>query len=135
MEITQTKIDKYYKIVQDQIKEGTNINILLNNIMATLNSFESSEVYKSEKCSVSYYKDSLELTMWNLSVLIMSWTLMNLKHKVEEGHCHNIDHPHGDQNPRKCSDGSKFHYILYQKCIKSMYDTLAIIENDSLKYL
>jgi len=41
------------------------------------------------------------------------------KNKVKEGHCLNINHQHGDQNPRECFDGRKFHYSIYQKCIKS----------------
>ena len=58
----------------------------------------------------------------------MSWTLMNLTNKVKEGHCYNIDHQHGDQNPHEGFDGRKFNYSIYQKCIKSFYDSLAIIE-------
>ncbi|HEX7259271.1 MAG TPA: hypothetical protein VF242_14545, partial [Nitrososphaeraceae archaeon] len=64
----------------------------------------------------------------------MSWTLMNLTNKVKEGHCHNIDHEHGSQTPRECFDGRKFHYSIYQKCIKSFYDSLAVIEKDLDKY-
>ena len=59
---------------------------------------------------------------------------MNLTNKVKQGHCNNIDHQHGDQNPRECFDGRKFHYFIYQKCIKSFYDSLAIIEKDLAKY-
>jgi hypothetical protein len=76
----------------------------------------------------------LEIRMWIFSLICMSWTLMNLTNKVKDGHCHNIDHEHGDQNPRKCYDGRKFHYSIYQKCIKSFYDSLAVIENDLDKY-
>ncbi|HET7642363.1 MAG TPA: hypothetical protein VFK40_02550, partial [Nitrososphaeraceae archaeon] len=68
--------------------------------------------------------------MWFYSLVRMSWTLMNLTHKVKEGHCYNIDHQHGVQVPRECFDGRKFHYSIYQRCIKSFYDILAIIEKD-----
>ena len=48
MEITQANIIEYYHMVQDQIskintKEGTDINILLNNIMENLDHFIFSE--------------------------------------------------------------------------------------------
>ena len=68
--------------------------------------------------------------MFNIYVL----ELMNLTNKVKEGHCLNINHQHGDQNPRECFDGSKFHYSIYQKCIKSFYDSLAVIEKDLAEY-
>jgi hypothetical protein len=72
--------------------------------------------------------------MWIFSLICMSWTLMNLTNKIKEGHCHNIDHQHGDQNPRECFDGRKFHYSIYQNCIKSFYDSLVVIEKDLDKY-
>ena len=139
MEITQTNINEFYNLVQDQIsklttKEAVNINNLAKNIMTNLNYLISSETYESEKCRVRYDRNNLEITMWIFSLVFMSWTLMNLTNKVKEGHCLNIDHQHGDQNPRECFDGRKFHYSIYQKCIKSFYDSLAIIEKDLAKY-
>jgi len=139
MEITQTNINEFYNIVQDQIrkittKEGLVINNLAKNIMTNLNYLISSETYESEKCRVRYDRNNLEITMWIFSLVFMSWTLMNLTNKVKEGHCLNIDHQHGDQNPRECFDGRKFHYSIYQKCIKSFYDSLAVIEKDLAKY-
>lgn len=139
MEITQAKINEYYHIVQDQIsklitKEGLDINILSKNIMTNLDDLISSETYESERCRVRYDKNNMEIKMWMLSLIFMSWTLMNLTNKVKEGYCLNINHQHGDQNPRECFDGRKFHYSIYQKCIKSFYDSLAIIEKDLDKY-
>ena len=119
MEITQTNINEYYNLVQDQIsklntKEGLDINILLNNIMANLDHLIPSETYECKECSVRYDRNTLEIKMWILSLIFISWTLMNLTNKVKDGHCHNVDHEHGDQNPRECFDGRKFHYsILY----------------------
>lgn len=139
MEITQAKINEYYHIVQDQIskiitKEGLDINILSKNIMTNLDDLISSETYESERCRVRYDKNNMEIKMWMLSLIFMSWTLMNLTNKVKEGYCLNINHQHEDQNPRECFDGRKFHYSMYQKCIKSFYDSLAIIEKDLDKY-
>ena len=72
--------------------------------------------------------------MWFFSLTCMAWTLMNLTKKVKDGHCINIDHQHGNQIPRECFDGRKFHSSLYQKCIKSFYDSLTVIEKDLDKY-
>jgi hypothetical protein len=135
MEITQKSINEFYNIVQDQIskkttKEGLDINNLAKNIMTNLDYLISSETYESQRYHVRYNRNDLEIKMWIFSLICMSWTLMNLTNKVKEGHCHNIDHQHGDQNPRECFDGRKFHYSIYQKCIKSFYDSLAVIEKD-----
>jgi hypothetical protein len=139
MEITQTNINEYYHMVQDQIskintKDGVDINNLVKNIMIDLDYHISYETYESEKCDVHYLRDSMEIRMWIFSLICMSWTLMNLTNKVKDGHCNNIDHEHGDQIPRECFDGRKFHYSIYQKCIRSFYDSLAIIEKDLDKY-
>jgi hypothetical protein len=138
MEITQTNITEFYNLVQDQIskittQERVDIN-LVKNIMTNLDYLISSETYESQECHIRYGGDNLEIKMWIFSLICMSWTLMNLTNKVKEGYCHNIDHEHGDPNPRECFDGRKFHYSIYQKCIKSFYDSLAIIEKDLHKY-
>ncbi len=135
MEITQKSINEFYNIVQDQIskkttKEGLDINNLAKNIMTNLDYLISSETYESQRYHVRYNRNDLEIKMWIFSLICMSWTLMNLTNKVKEGYCHNIDHEHGDQNPRECFDGRKFHYSIYQKYIKSFYDRLAVIEKD-----
>ena len=139
MEITQTNINEFYNLVQDQLskittKEGLDINNLVKNIMTDLDYLISYETYESQKCHVHYGRDSMEIRMWIFSLICLSWTLLNLTNKVKDGHCHNIDHRHGDQNSHECFDGRKFHYSIYQKCIKSFYDSLAIIEKDLHKY-
>ena len=139
MEITQTNINEFYNLVQDQIskittKEAVDINNLAKNIMINLDNLISSETYESQKCHIRYGRDNLEIKMWIFSLICMSWTLINLTNKVKEGYCHNIDHQHGDQNQPECCDGRKFDYSIYQKCIKSFYDNLAIIEKDLAKY-
>ena len=102
--------------------------------MIDLDYFISYETYESQKRYVHYGKKSMELRMWNFSQICMSWTLINLTNKVKDGHCLNIDHQHGSQIPRECFDGRKFHYSIYQKCIRSLYDSLAVIEKDLDKY-
>jgi hypothetical protein len=139
MEITQTNINEFYDFVQDEIskitiKEGLDITGLLQNIMTNLDNLISLETYESQKCHIRYKRNNLEIRMWIFSLICMTWTLMNLTNKVKDGHCHNIDHEHGNQIPRECFDGRKFHYSIYQKCIKSFYDSLAVIEKDLDKY-
>jgi hypothetical protein len=139
MEITQTNINEFYDFVQDEIskitiKEGLDITGLLQNIMTNLDNLISLETYESQKCHIRYERNNLEIRMWIFSLICMTWTLMNLTNKVKDGHCHNIDHEHGNQIPRECFDGRKFHYSIYQKCIKSFYDSLAVIEKDLDKY-
>ena len=139
MEINQTNIKEFYNLVQDQISkittiEGLDINDLAKNIMANLDHLIPSETYESQECDVRYDKNNLEIKMWILSLIFMSWTLMNLTNKVKEGHCQNINHQHGDKNLRECFDGRKFYYSIYQKCIKSFYDSLGVIEKDIAEY-
>ena len=139
MEITQTNIHDFYNFIQDQItkittKDELDINNLVKNIMIDLDYLISYETYESQQCRVHYGRNSMEIRMWFFSLICMSWTLMNLTNKVKDGHCRNIDHQHGNQIPRECFDGRKFHYSIYQKCIKSFYDSLAIIEKDLHKY-
>ena len=58
MEITQTNINEFYNLVQDQLskittKEGLDINNLVKNIMTNLEYLISSETYESQKCHYS----------------------------------------------------------------------------------
>jgi hypothetical protein len=57
-------------------------------------------------------------------LMFMSWCVTNLKRKTENGHCQNIDHPHGDTNPRLCKEGTIFHQELYNECVKTFNDVL-----------
>jgi len=107
---------------------------ILHKIAANFDYLISLETYESQKCHIRYGRNNLKIRMWIFSLICMSWTLINLTNKVKDGHCNNIDHEHGDQKPRECFDGRKFHYSIYQKCIKSFYDSLAVIEKDLDKY-
>jgi hypothetical protein len=66
-----------------------------------------------------------------MALMFMSWSITNLKRKTQNGHCQNIDHPHGDMNPRRCQEGTKFHQELYDEYIKTLKDLL--IHSDSEK--
>jgi hypothetical protein len=71
--------------------------------------------------------------MWILSLIFMSRTLMNLT-KSKKDIVLTLNPQHGDQNLRECFNGRKFHYSIYQKCIKSFYESLALIEKDLAEY-
>ena len=80
MEITQANINESYHMVQDQItkintKEGIDINILSKNIMTNLDYLIPSETYESQICDVRYDRNNLEIKIWILSLIFMSWTL------------------------------------------------------------
>jgi hypothetical protein len=101
--------------------------------MTNLDYLMPSETYESSGCRVRYDRNNLEIKMWILSLIFMSWTLMNLKIKSKKGivltHIINME-----INPRECFDGRKFHYSIYQKCIKSFYESLAVIEKELAEY-
>ena len=68
MEITQTNINEFYNLVQDQIskittKEAVDINNLAKNIMINLDNLISPETYESQKCLIRYGRDNLEIKM------------------------------------------------------------------------
>lgn len=57
-----------------------------------------------------------------MALMFVSWSITNLKRKTQNGHCQNIDHPHGNTNPRYSQEGTKFHRELYNECIKTFQD-------------
>jgi hypothetical protein len=102
MEITPTNIHEYYHIVQDQInkintKKELDIKYSFKYIMTNLDYLMPTETYESSGCTVRYDRNNLEIKKRILSLIFISWTLMNLTNKVKEGHCLNINHQHGDQ--------------------------------------
>jgi hypothetical protein len=72
-------------------------------------------------CNLGYYrKTSTEHFVWGWTLLLMSWSLRNLKGKVEVGSCHNDpSHRHGQSN-MLCPEGSKFHLDFYNECLESL---------------
>ncbi len=72
-----------------------------------------------EECDLAYYRvSSTEHFVWAWTLLIMSWTLRNLKAKVEAGSCYNQTHKLGDRD-MLCPQGSKFHLDFYNECLQS----------------
>jgi hypothetical protein len=95
---------------------------------------KSSEILEDKRlgeCMLIYPRDtSTEHRMWMLSLITMSWTLRNLKGKIEVGSCHNINHPHGSREPRMCNIGSEFHRDFYNDCIRSFEIILRIAKEN-----
>ena len=72
-----------------------------------------------DECDLAYYLlSSTEHFVWAWTLLIMSWTLRNLKGKVEAGSCYNPTHKRGDRD-MLCPQGSKFHLDFYNECLQS----------------
>ena len=87
------------------------------------------EKRKKDECLVSYDHNHVEYVMWVLSLMFMSWSVTNLKRKTQNGHCQNVNHSHGDKNPRHCQEGTKFHQEFYNEYIKSFKDLLADVDS------
>jgi hypothetical protein len=76
---------------------------------------------------------SMENRMCSLAIISMSWLFNNMKRKVEDGHCHNTKHDHGDRNPRLCVKGSEFHKKLYDESLKSFEGVLQLAKEHAPK--
>lgn len=70
---------------------------------------------------------SLEHKMWGWAVFFTSWTLRNLKGKVEVGSCHNEAHRLQDTRMH-CPQGSNFHLDFYNECLQSFKDIINSVE-------
>jgi hypothetical protein len=86
---------------------------------------------KGDECRVSYDHNNVEYVVWVMALMFMSWSITNLKRKIQNGHCQNIEHPHGDSNPRYCQEGTKFHQELYKECVRTFRDL--VIHSNSEK--
>jgi hypothetical protein len=119
-----------YDTVQKLIANNSRLN--LNNFaIDLLNSALTSVPQKDdEECHLEYHIGSMEHRMWSLGLLSMSWILANLKRKVTNGHCNNINHNHGELEPRQCHRGSSFHDEMYKECLNSFKNRLQIAEEN-----
>lgn len=78
-----------------------------------------------KKDGVGYMNNPTEYRGWNVSLMVMSWLLHNLKKKTENGHCriHNLP----------CKSGSEFHNNLYLECLKSFKNLVESFEKNPPK--
>ena len=86
---------------------------------------------KQDECRVGYDHNNVEYIIWVMALMFMSWSVTTLERKTQNGHCQNIDHPHGVMNPRLCQEGAKFHQELYNECVNTFKDLL--IHSNSVK--
>jgi len=71
-----------------------------------------------------------------LAMITMSWSIRNLKGKVEVGSCYNTTtHQHGAKEPRLCSVGSQFHKKFYDECIRTFEDIVNIANGNVPKII
>lgn len=75
---------------------------------------------KLKECGVGYMNNVTEYLGWNVSLMVMSWLLYNLKKKTEDGHCHIHDLP--------CKAGSEPHNKVYLECLNSFKSIIESFE-------
>jgi hypothetical protein len=89
----------------------------------------SDQELTSKECGVGYIRGTMENRAWTTSLALISWVLRNFQKKMEDGHCHNITHPHGETIPRNCELGRAFHREMFNKCLQSYIDILKTFQN------
>jgi hypothetical protein len=89
----------------------------------------SDQELSNNECGVGYTKGTKEYRAWTTSLALMSWSLHNFQRKMEDGHCHNLTHTHGETNPRNCAQGRTFHRELFNRCLQSYRDILNAFQN------
>src|SRR5437660_5028036 len=102
MTITENEFCSYYDHIQTLIKKNSqfNVNNFVHEIASTV---VSNTPFKNfDDCGINYGNGSMENRMYSLAIISMSWLFNNMKRKVENGHCNNAKHDHGDRNPRLC---------------------------------
>jgi hypothetical protein len=124
----------YYECVQHLIsKHLKNSEVDLQKLVLDLLSTKLTKLPERESndCRVQYKDSHLEFKMWNLALLSTSWIIGVFKQKSVDGHCHNMEHDHGEREPRKCSTGHEFHLQMYNECLKSFKDLLSMADENS----
>ena len=77
-----------------------------------------------DECDLAYYRlSSTEHFVWACALLVMSWTLRNLKAKVKTGSCYNQSHKRGEKD-MLCPQASKFHLDFYNECLASFENVI-----------
>lgn len=82
---------------------------------------------EKHECGLRYDNKNTENQMWAWAIFFMSWTVRNLKGKVEVGHCWNPNHRLRDDKVT-CPQGSKFHLDFYNDCLQSFKDIIKSAE-------
>jgi hypothetical protein len=123
----------YYEQVQaviSRIMGRLSWNDLCTELSDLDNPLSEQELTNNE-CGVGYTRGTKEYRAWTTSLALISWVLHNFQKKMEDGHCHNLTHTHGESNPRNCENGRRFHKEMYDRCLQSYQDMLNGFQNTS----
>jgi hypothetical protein len=133
MTIKENEFCSYYDVIQALIKKHSQFNV--NNFVQEMAStVVSNTPFKNfDDCALNYGEGSMENRMYSLAIISMSWLFNNMKRKVENGHCYNTKHDHGDRNPRLCVKGSELHKKLYDESLKSFEGVLELAREHAPK--
>lgn len=91
----------------------------------------SDQELTNNECGVGYTRGTKEYRAWTTSLALMSWVLLNFQRKMENGHCHNLTHSHGESNPRNCENGRLFHKEMFNRCLQSYEAIIAAFDSAS----
>ena len=133
MTITEIEFCSYYDDIQALIKKHSQFNV--NNFVQEMASMLISNTpFKNfDDCAIDYSERSMENWMYSLAIISMSWLFNNMKRKVEDGHCYNTKHDHGDRSPRLCVKGRELHKKLYDESLKSFEGVLELAREHAPK--
>ena len=138
MTIKENEFCSYYDVIQALIKKHSHSHFLnFNNFLQEMASIPVSNTpFKNfDDCALNYGEGSMENRMYSLAIISMSWLFNNMKRKVEEGHCNNTKHDHGDRTPRLCIKGSELHKKLYDEFLKSFESVLQLAKEHAPKII
>ena len=133
--INQNDMVDYCEYIQQLISRHSQLN--LQNFVIDLLNAKPDKLSERESvdCKLEYKFDNLEIRMWSLALLSMSWIIEILKRKTQDGHCHNTNHEHGEKEPRNCKSGYDFHLQMYKDCLSSFREVINVAENNPPKEL
>lgn len=131
--MNQSDVSNYYDHIQHLILKHSQLN--LQNFVTDLLNSKPNKLSERESidCQLEYKSHNLEIKIWSLALLSMSWTLEILKRKTQNGHCRNIAHEHGEREPRNCESGYNFHLQMYKDCLSSFREVINVAENNPPK--
>jgi hypothetical protein len=81
--------------------------------------------------STSYGAYNYETNMLMLGLMALSWSMVNMKKKTEDGHCRNPVHVTTKNKTIGCTIGSEFHKGLYDDCQSLLQDFIDTLKKSS----
>jgi hypothetical protein len=116
-------------LISKNIVDGSPNSTIFANDISKLANERSKEFFNSRynrDCRVEYTDYHTEYMICMIALMSMSWSIVNLRNKTENGHCQNNtpDHRHPNKNPPLCHSGSQFHKEFYDDLIISFENIL-----------